>query len=258
MLRLTALALAWLAGLALLHQFERVPGGDVPAVTLATVLAPCGGVAWRARPLDCGRRARAWLLCWAFSCGLARGSGDWRRTCRRPGRRATLSPRVASIRCPWRWWGQGGAPGWRFQFEWRKQRPCHPDAADALSCTPRPAARPPLTAGETWRFTVRLKRPHGLANPGGFDAELWLLEQGVRATGSVRLGSAERLAAAPWWTPDAARQALRERFAPRGGRSIACRVLAALSGDQTAIHAPIGRCLRDTGVAHLQRLGPAS
>jgi competence protein ComEC len=45
-----------------------------------------------------------------------------------------------------------------------------------------------LMPGERWRLTVRLQRPHGNANPGGFDYEAWLLEQGVRATGYVRAG----------------------------------------------------------------------
>ena len=39
--------------------------------------------------------------------------------------------------------------------------------------------------GERWRLTVRLRRPHGNANPHGFDYEQWLLEQNVRATGYV-------------------------------------------------------------------------
>jgi len=30
-------------------------------------------------------------------------------------------------------------------------------------------------AGERWAFTVRLRRPHGLVNPHGFDYEAWLL-----------------------------------------------------------------------------------
>ncbi|MEO8411476.1 MAG: ComEC/Rec2 family competence protein, partial [Propionivibrio sp.] len=42
--------------------------------------------------------------------------------------------------------------------------------------------------GERWRFTVRLKRPHGNANPYGFDYEAWLLEHKLRATGSLRAG----------------------------------------------------------------------
>ena len=40
--------------------------------------------------------------------------------------------------------------------------------------------------GERWRFTVRLRRPHGSANPHGFDYAAWLLERGIGATGYVR------------------------------------------------------------------------
>ena len=47
-------------------------------------------------------------------------------------------------------------------------------------------ALPVLRAGQRWRLPVRLKRPHGLVNPGGFDTELWLWSQGVQASGQVR------------------------------------------------------------------------
>ena len=51
-----------------------------------------------------------------------------------------------------------------------------------------------VRAGERWRLVVRLKRPHGSLNPGGFDYEAWLLENGMRATGYVRpVGNHERL-----------------------------------------------------------------
>jgi competence protein ComEC len=40
--------------------------------------------------------------------------------------------------------------------------------------------------GERWQLRVRLRRPHGNANPFGFDYEAWLLEQNLRATGYVR------------------------------------------------------------------------
>lgn len=43
-----------------------------------------------------------------------------------------------------------------------------------------------LQPGQLWRMTVRLKRPHGNANPGGFDYEYWLMEEGIRATGYLR------------------------------------------------------------------------
>ena len=45
---------------------------------------------------------------------------------------------------------------------------------------------PELQIGEQWHLRVRLKRPWGFANPGGFDYEKWLFENGIRATGYVR------------------------------------------------------------------------
>ena len=39
--------------------------------------------------------------------------------------------------------------------------------------------------GQVWHFRVRLKRPHGFQNPGGFDYEQWLFRHGIRATGYV-------------------------------------------------------------------------
>src|SRR5204862_8230194 len=79
----------------------------------------------------------------------------------------------------------------------------------------RPGAAPDVHAGERWRFTVRLKRPHGTANPHGFDFEAWLLERGVRATGYVRPRGAERLTVMvhrPAYWVETARERLRARI----------------------------------------------
>jgi len=43
-----------------------------------------------------------------------------------------------------------------------------------------------LSPGQQWRLRVRLNRPHGFANPGGFDYELMLLQKGINAKGYVR------------------------------------------------------------------------
>lgn len=40
--------------------------------------------------------------------------------------------------------------------------------------------------GMVLELEVRLKPPHGFSNPGGFDYELWLMAQGIDATGYVR------------------------------------------------------------------------
>lgn len=55
-------------------------------------------------------------------------------------------------------------------------------------------AQPSL--GEIWEFELRLRRPRGFANPGGFDYEGWLFRQRIGATGyvsggAIRLGQHE-------------------------------------------------------------------
>ncbi len=45
---------------------------------------------------------------------------------------------------------------------------------------------PQLIPGESRTFTVKLKRPHGNLNPGGFDYEAWLFQQRIRAVGYIR------------------------------------------------------------------------
>ncbi len=99
-----------------------------------------------------------------------------------------------------------------------------------------------IRAGQRWRLTVRLKRPHGLMNPHGFDLELWLWEQGLRGGGYVRakLGavgeSTAKLAEREGHGVDRARQDWRDAIQARVTDPTAAGVLAALAiGDQAAI-----------------------
>jgi competence protein ComEC len=43
-----------------------------------------------------------------------------------------------------------------------------------------------LEAGQRWQLVVRLRRPRGFVNPGVFDYQSWLLQQGYMASGYVR------------------------------------------------------------------------
>ncbi len=119
------------------------------------------------------------------------------------------------------------------------------------------AASPaPLRAGQRWRLPVRLRRPHGAMNPDGFDAELWLFDQGLRATGTVR-GNGQLLDTS--WAPIAnARQWVRDRLMLSGQSAddaAATGALAALAvGDQAAIDGPGWEVFRNTGVAHLMSI----
>src|SRR5256885_15474 len=86
--------------------------------------------------------------------------------------------------------------------------------------------------GERWRFTVRLRRPHGTVNPHGFDYAAWLLERGIGATGYVRsrgeqLRLGERNSFMDWI--EKAREAVRDRFQRALGATPAAGILAALA-----------------------------
>jgi len=119
-------------------------------------------------------------------------------------------------------------------------------------------ALPSLRAGQRWQLTLRLKRPHGVRNPHGFDYELHLFEQGVRATGYVRTarGSTNRLLAERVARPvDRARQSVRDAIETRVADASTAGVLAALAvGDQSAIEGEDWALYRDTGVAHLMSI----
>ena len=47
-------------------------------------------------------------------------------------------------------------------------------------------------AAEYWQLVVRLQKPHGSANPGTFDYEAWLFQQGISARGYVRTSGDNR------------------------------------------------------------------
>lgn len=113
---------------------------------------------------------------------------------------------------------------------------------------------PALTAGERWRLVVRLKPPHGFANPGGFDYERWLFQQGVKATGYVRGGDGNLLldpGAGPY-VVDRWRQRLRDRIAEVLGASTGEGLTQALVlGDRSGLTPEQWEVLTRTGTNHL-------
>ena len=190
--------------------------------------------------------------------------------------------------------------GWRFRFEveqaWLVAATGHSTPVDLAAALPsqvylgwygqggswdlggtKAALPEPVQAGERWRFRVRLKAPHGHINPRGFDYELWLWEQGIRATGYVRLGAQDpppvRLAVT-WQHPiEGWRQSVRDRLlghltTPQSTaagledaqesfdvkRRLAGVVAALVVGDQAAIDRSDWDVFRATGVAHLMSI----
>lgn len=125
-----------------------------------------------------------------------------------------------------------------------------------------PDAAPTLTRvrpGERWQLTVRLKRPHGNANPHGFDYEGWLFERGIRATGYVRARPAparlEAFVPTPGHAIERLRERVRDRFAAALGDAPYGGVVAALAvGDQRAIPPAQWAVFARTGTTHLMSI----
>lgn len=116
----------------------------------------------------------------------------------------------------------------------------------------------PIKPGQRWQLATRLQRPHGNANPLGFDYEVWLLEQGIRATGAVRQHGAIKNACLDEfvWSANQMvnrwRDSLRQRIHRTLPNAEYVGVITALvMGDQREIAQSDWKIFNRTGVAHL-------
>ena len=246
---MTGLALSFACGVLWLQAQPALPG-----FAWAWIVPPlAAAAAWRrafAVPL-----AFALGFCWAL--GLAQLRLAERLAPELEGRDIAVVGVVSGLPAP-------GERSVRFEFE--------PEQADvplpgrilvSWYRTPADEDQPalleaPVHAGERWRFTLRLRRPHGNVNPHGFDYEAWLLERGIGATGYVRPRTApEQLGerGAPGDRIERFRERVRDRFRAVLGETPAAGILAALAvGDQRAIGAEEWRLFNRTGVTHLMSI----
>jgi len=231
-------------------------GGWAACLAAAGLLA---AVVLRGRPGLAGRAAAVLVLVAAISTGWVYAAwraelrlsealpGEWE------GRDVVVTGVVASL-------PQDFERGLRFVFEVEESAaPLPPKISLAWYKGFRDEEMhtlPPLHAGERWRLTVRLKRPHGNVNPHGFDYERWLLEQGIRATGYVRPApDNHRLDAfVPgfMYGVERLREGVRERFRRALPEGAYAGVLVALAvGDQRSIPPELWRVFARTGISHL-------
>lgn len=142
-------------------------------------------------------------------------------------------------------------PG-RIMLSWYRSWDDLADADTAPEAREARAVRP----GERWRYTVRLKRPHGNVNPHGFDYEAWLFERNIRATGTIRQrAESERLdtfVLRPGYAVERLRDLLRSRFVAVLPAAPYLGVLMALTiGDQRSIPNAQWQVFNRTGITHL-------
>lgn len=119
---------------------------------------------------------------------------------------------------------------------------------------------PEVQPGERWQLNVHLQRPHGNANLGGFDYEVWLLEQDLRATGTVRSDDASdtrnvRVASFVWSfnnVVERARGWMRDRIlAALPDKKYAGVIVALVVGDERGVGQSDWKVFNRTGVGHL-------
>lgn len=115
-----------------------------------------------------------------------------------------------------------------------------------------------LKPGQRWRLTVRLKQPHGPANPGSMDFEGWLFAHNLRATGYVRkMSPPQYLGQQPWslhlWVEQQRarlRQAI-QRALPVETYPASGIVIGLAIGDQGSIPGKQWELFNQTGLTHL-------
>ncbi|SCZ67756.1 DNA internalization-related competence protein ComEC/Rec2 [Thiohalomonas denitrificans] len=113
---------------------------------------------------------------------------------------------------------------------------------------------PEIIPGERWRLLIRLKRPRGLFNPGSFDYERWLFQNGIRATGYVRDSDQNRREA-----PGRGLDAWRDRISKAVGEALEHKpgtdlILALAVGDRREIAPERWQVLAATGTTHLMAI----
>jgi competence protein ComEC len=107
-------------------------------------------------------------------------------------------------------------------------------------------------AGERWQLQVRLRRPHGTANPGTFDFEGWLFQQQIAATGYVRSSSYNAPVSDPIMSLLVWRASIRERLlAVSEGLPFQSVLLALTLGDRNLLTDEQWEVFSNTGTNHL-------
>lgn len=253
-------AIGFLLGVLALQLGETLPGSPqwVACLALAALLL---GVAWAVSRRAVGVRGRALGLALVLLAAMLAGFGwaGWRAEVRL-GSALPMQWEQRDLQVTGVVQGLPRAMGAARRFEFRVEHAAAPVPQKLLLSwyPPRRGAGevPEIMPGERWTLTVRLRRPHGFANPHGFDYEAWLLERGLRATGYVRLdGDNQRL---DTFVPGffnavhVQRARVRARFQSVLGDADHAGVLIALAvGDQQAIAREHWEVFRRTGVAHL-------
>ncbi|GAB1259844.1 DNA internalization-related competence protein ComEC/Rec2 [Aurantivibrio plasticivorans] len=114
---------------------------------------------------------------------------------------------------------------------------------------------PPLAVGQEWKLVVKLRRPRGSVNDGGFDYQRWLLSAGFGATGYVRDSDLNSLLGPPnGYRVSRAREHVRAWLSAIPDVEHSSLLIALAVGDSSVIDPAQWGLLRDTGTSHLMAI----
>jgi len=108
-----------------------------------------------------------------------------------------------------------------------------------------------VKTGEQWRLTVKLKRPRGFVNPGGFDYQVSLLRRGIGATGYIRQGENLKLQSQPSFSMDVLRYNLQQWLIQKSESPEKGILVALLVGDTSLVDKDHWGEMIKTGTNHL-------
>ena len=111
-----------------------------------------------------------------------------------------------------------------------------------------PAKRLELVPNSFWKLTVKLKRPHGYYNPGGYDYEAFLFQRRIRAKGYVLDGDYQGSGSQ---SLDGYRFELKTYLAQLSNMSSSGLFLALSLGDRSRLTDQQWSLLKRTGTNHL-------
>ena len=235
--------LAFLAGVLALHACFPLP--DVGQVAVLSVVALACLRPHRLRPLATALGGFVWAW-WQVSQLLA---------VQLP---APLAGRDLLVQGVVRGLPESSAGAARFRFHVMRYRTS--EDSEWLSL-PLPVQlrwyrrAPVLAPGDLWQLKLRLKPPHGFANPGGFDYERWLLVQRIRATGYVRSHPGNRRRATEACCVIDRWRGRLAQFVDRRLEGTAAGLVRALSiGDRGGLDPHAWDVMRITGTAHLMAI----
>lgn len=229
----------WVTAIAALRLWHRLPSPLWALLPFSLALLPAV-LRWRGRWPAMLLLGMAAGLAWSLHHAGQRLAARLPSPCE--GQLLMARGRITGLPEP----GSDDMPGQRFRFRPQAGSACIPPGSQwQLSWRGAGQLRP----GEVWQLSVKLKRPHTLYNPGGFDSERQAHAQGITATGWVSAGARQQGAGGL----DDLRWRIRQHLLGAFPKQpvAAGMVLALLTGDRVGLPADAWTRYARTGITHL-------